>query len=327
MPIPRGRALFHLHGGHPELAGGVDGCCLFAVRDDAVAGAEQGKRQRSIRAVSRPGIRVLAARTASPRASYRADGMTRSFSLASPARPDEMAAGSDHDALAESAIEARGDFAQAEVLNDPETFVVQQSSEFGRIKEAKPGLAARSRSCGHGHHTGTTLVQIIFEWFGVVEHDFGFRHAGDEIQRQEKRIAAQIWHHAEPLEECRAISPKARAREPVGQALPLEIDQREGERCGYDETRLFQALPLPDLRCRVIDLEYADPQSCIWVAQRERVEARAKHDDLAYAARHAGCQRILGKPAACGNEKAHRPQRLIGSRFIKTGASCVIENP
>src|SRR5579863_8934449 len=128
--------------------------------------------------------------------------MTRSFSLTGPARPDEMAAGSDHDALAESAIEARGDFTKAEVLNDPETFVVQQSSEFGRIKEAQPGLATRSRSCGHGHHTGTTLAQIIFEWFGIVEHDLRIRYAGDEIQRQRKRIAAQIRHHAEPLEEC-----------------------------------------------------------------------------------------------------------------------------
>ena len=109
--------------------------------------------------------------------------------------------------------------------------------------------------------------------------------------------------------------------------MPLEIDGREGERSGYREPGLFQALALPALRRRVIDLEHADTLAGIGIAQRKCIEAGPEHDHLAHAAGDTGRQRMLGKSAARSDEQAPRPQRRIGGCFVQPGAGLVIENP
>jgi hypothetical protein len=57
----------------------------------------------------------------------------------------------------------------------------------------------------------------------------------------------------------------------------------------------------------------------------KRIEAGSEHDNLAHAAGDAGCQRLLGKPAARSDEQPHRPQRRVGRGFVKSGESFVVE--
>ena len=130
--------------------------------------------------------------------------------------------------------------------------------------------------------------------------------------------------YAEPLEERRPIGQEARGGKPIGKALPLEIDGREGKRRGYCDISLFQTLALPALRGRIIDFEYAD--ILIGIAQREGIEAGAEHDDLAHAARDTDRQRIFRKPAARGDEQPHRPQRRIGGDLVERGAGFIVED-
>src|SRR4051794_31180043 len=102
-----------------------------------------------------------------------------------------------------------------------------------------PLLQSPSHSLGVGW--------IIFKRFGVVEHHLRTPHAGDEIERYQRRLAREIGDNAEPLEERWAISLKAGGQQSIRQTLPLEIDGSEGERVGYGKICLLQTLALPVL--------------------------------------------------------------------------------
>ena len=52
------------------------------------------------------------------------------------------------------------------------------------------------------------IGRVVFKGFGVIEHDFGVRHAGDEFQRRRYSFARQIHPDAEPLEERGGIGAK-----------------------------------------------------------------------------------------------------------------------
>ena len=79
--------------------------------------------------------------------------------------------------------------------------------------------------------------------------------------------------------------------------------------------------------CRsVIDFEYTDAEIGKRISQRERVKACTQHYDLARAGRNAICHRILGKPAARGDEQAPWPEQFIGRQLIQGGGCLVIQD-
>src|SRR6266852_9130639 len=188
-------------------------------------------------------------------------------------RPNDVRTWANPDVLFQVSVESIGDFSKAEILDDPKSLVTQHLGQLGRIEKTEPWLTQRSRPCGHGHHMSAAIGWLVFKRLGVVEHDLRIRHTGDEIQRRGDRLACEIRHDTEPLEERRAISLKPGGRQTIGQALPLEVDGSEGERRGHGETGLLQALALQALRCRIIDLEHTDTLPGMRVAQRKRIEA------------------------------------------------------
>jgi hypothetical protein len=76
----------------------------------------------------------------------------------------------------------------------------------------------------------------------------------------------------------------------------------------------------------MVDLEYADTLASVRIAQRERVESRTHHHNLARAACDTSRQSILGKPAARRDKEPHRPLRGIGRRFVEVGPGFIIED-
>src|SRR5258707_8957107 len=58
-------------------------------------------------------------------------------------RPHNVRSGTDHDALFQGALEAVGDFGQAEILDYAKTLVAEHFRHLRRIEKTEPGLAAR----------------------------------------------------------------------------------------------------------------------------------------------------------------------------------------
>lgn len=65
----------------------------------------------------------------------------------------------------------------------------------------------------------------------------------------------------------------------------------------------------------MIDLEHAQPETRVRIAQTERVEAGAEHDGLPDAAADGLSETILGKACARGHEQPHPSAMVVIGRL------------
>jgi hypothetical protein len=72
---------------------------------------------------------------------------------------------------------------------------------------------------------------------------------------------------------------KSAAVKALSKGLALEVHGREHHVVRYVDSQVSQALTLPGLRCRMIDLEYPGSVEKFGPAVRERVEPRPEDDE------------------------------------------------
>lgn len=189
-----------------------------------------------------------------------------------------------------------GNVAVIEILDIVEAEIGERLRQFVRGKEADPGLADRRDARRiEGKRRPARRVAILGR-LAVVEHDLRAGEAGNVAKRGKNRFARQVGHEAQPDEEARLGRFQTSSRQFACQTLAFEIDRHEGGAGRLGKTGLGNALALPGLRRRMIDLK--DREVGIWIAQRKSVEAGANDDDLADAAPHCRRQPILSEAVA-----------------------------
>jgi hypothetical protein len=134
------------------------------------------------------------------------------------------------------------------------------------------------------------------------------RERGDLAQHRPVRFAREVHADARRGDDCGTLRVEAHAfeRGPPRRAR-LEVDRHEAQPIRNRKAELDEALPLPRLRARLIDLEHAEPRRELGPSLREGVEPRPEEHVLIDAAV------LFVDEIFDGSERARRSTRVPGS--------------